>query len=32
MAMLTNLGTSLMGGLVLVFVGAWLAGLMRPQG
>jgi CrcB protein len=28
-AMLANLGISLVGGLVLVFVGAWMAGLVR---
>ncbi len=28
-AMLANLGISLVGGLVLVFVGAWVAGLVR---
>lgn len=32
MAMLANLGISLVGGLALVFLGAWLAGLMRAQG
>ncbi len=30
-AMLANLGISLVGGLVLVFVGAWIAAQLRPM-